>query len=654
MKSDVLSIKTHLQFEFTIKRIIMSVVIGVIALIFFFTLRFPWWVLGIIAGIDFAVVFMKIELSNRVPWIWTGMMFISASILSTFSIQYMLIDIEKYKFISNEKILLNVLCYLVLHLVVLFFTNNSKLSCLIAYIFSILMSFVDYFVYAFRGNEFTYSDFKSIGTALSVAKNYTFSLNLKCDFVIFVSILFCSLIMKLRVKFKKAWLMRLIVVFLVSICSMNIYHNMAELKSDTWNMSGTCHNGFILKFIVEIRDSFVPAPEGYSQKAVKKLASQYTEKDSSHSAAKVKNPTIIVIMDESFADLRVLGDIKTNVELMPFIDSLSKNTLKGYALSSVYGGNTANSEWEYQTGNSMAFLKGGSVVYQQYMDRHPDSLVSTLKNVGYTCVAMHPYFKNGWSRNRVYPMLGYDETHFIEDFDRTQLMRKYITDEELYRKIIKRYEDKSEDEKLYIMGVTMQNHSSYDYSGEHYKQYVYKDGKSDPRLDQYLQLIHESDAAIEKLVTYFKSVDDPVEIVFFGDHQPGFRPSMYENIFGKAFSEDTLDESEKSYRVPFFIWTNYETEARTIDMTSLNYLSTLTLERANIDLPAYNQFLARMMEVVPAVNSQGYYSNLNDKFMNIDEATGEEAKWLSDYNILQYDNMFGDKKRNAFFFPYLK
>ena len=44
MKSDVLSIKTHLQFEFTIKRIIMSVVIGVIALIFFFTLRFPWWV----------------------------------------------------------------------------------------------------------------------------------------------------------------------------------------------------------------------------------------------------------------------------------------------------------------------------------------------------------------------------------------------------------------------------------------------------------------------------------------------------------------------------------------------------------------------------------------------------------------------------------
>lgn len=60
--------------------------------------------------------------------------------------------------------------------------------------------------------------------------------------------------------------------------------------------------------------------------------------------------------------------------------------------------------------------------------------------------------------------------------------------------------------------------------------------------------------------------------------------------------------------MPFFIWTNYETDAQKVDVTSLNYLSTLTLERANIDLPAYNRFLAELMEKIPAINSRGYYS----------------------------------------------
>ena len=89
----------------------------------------------------------------------------------------------------------------------------------------------------------------------------------------------------------------------------------------------------------------------------------------------MKDPTIIVIMNESFSDLSVLGELKTNVELTPFIDSLKENTTKGYALSSVFGAKTPNSEWEYLTGNSMAFLPSGSVVYQQYISDTPTSIV---------------------------------------------------------------------------------------------------------------------------------------------------------------------------------------------------------------------------------------------------------------------------------------
>lgn len=147
-------------------------------------------------------------------------------------------------------------------------------------------------------------------------------------------------------------------------------------------------------------------------------------------------------MNESFSDLSVLGDLQTNMPLTPFIDSLKENTTKGYALSSVFGAKTPNSEWEFMSGNSMAFLPMGSVVYQQYISDTPTTIVSNLKDDGYTCIAMHPYYETGWSRNLVYPHIGFDEMHFIDYFDQTKILREYITDQELYDKIIRRYENR--------------------------------------------------------------------------------------------------------------------------------------------------------------------------------------------------------------------
>ena len=59
--------------------------------------------------------------------------------------------------------------------------------------------------------------------------------------------------------------------------------------------------------------------------------------------------SIRLVIDESFADLRKLGsNFKTSVEVMPFYDSLKENTIKGYALSSIFGGGTPNSELQNQ------------------------------------------------------------------------------------------------------------------------------------------------------------------------------------------------------------------------------------------------------------------------------------------------------------------
>ena len=647
-----MKVEFKIKLEYDKKNNIRAAIAIILAIVMYVTIGFHIGVLIAYGLLYYLIKSLKIDLDQRCPWLWTAILFVSGAIFTTFSIQYMLLDSELFQRMSDLKWVLNVLCCLVVYLVVQLFTNNAGLSCIISHTSLLSFAFINYFVYLFRGKEFTFSDIRSIGTGLSVAGNYKLQLNDRGAYAIFGAALFIAFVRKCHVKFARAWQMRIIDAMLAAICVIIVGMAAYDVNTETWEQKGTYRNGYILNYILGIRDSFIAQPDGYSEEAIQKLEKKYSSNDKDYSKTDIKDPTIIVIMNESFSDLSVLGDLQTNIPLTPFIDSLKENTTKGYALSSVFGAKTPNSEWEYLTGNSMAFLPAGSVVYQQYISDTPTSIVSNLKDDGYTCVAMHPYYATGWSRNQVYPKIGYDEMHFIDDFDQTKILREYITDQELYDKIIERYESRGANEKLYLMGITMQNHGGYGEPYDNFYEGCYKIGRSYTDANQYLSLVHESDKAVKNLIEYFSKVDDPVEIVFFGDHQPSLNSNFYPLLNGKGMSGLTEDELEALYTVPFFIWTNYDTPEETVDITSLDFLSTMTLERAGIELPAYNKFLADMMETVPAVNSRGYYSKEKQCYQHIDDATGEEAEWIKNYHMLQYNSMFDKKGRSNLFFPY--
>lgn len=644
--------KIKLYFEK--ENLIRLAVAVVFAAVLFAVIRFPVWVLFGFGVLYFGIKSLKIELNEKMSWLWSAIMLGTGGIFTAYHIQYLLLDAELRAKISDNKMFLNVLCCLVVFLVIQIFTNNTGLTCLISHIVLLSLAGINYFVYLFRGNEFIFSDLKSIQTGLSVAGNYEFVLDARAGYVILLSTLYIAFIRKLHVSFKKRIPISIVCISLAILCCVYIGKHTQGVVTETWEQKGSYRNGYILNFVLSIRDCFIAEPDGYSKEAVKELEDQYSKEADTNTGETEKKPTIIVVMSESYADLSVVGNFSTNIDLTPFYDSLEKNTIKGHALSSVFGAKTPNSEWEFLTGNSMAFLPSGSVVYQQYITDTPTSLVSNLKNIGYTCVAMHPYYDTGWSRNIVYPNMGFDETHFIDDFDQTKILRDYITDQELYEKIVDRYESKKSNEDLFIMSISMQNHGGYTEKYDNFDEKARMLGINYPDVNQYLSLIHESDSALEYLISYFEKVDDPVEIVFFGDHQPSLSSSFYPYLNGKGLGGLTLSELENLYTVPFFIWTNYDSDQESVELTSLNYLSTLALERAGIALPAYNQFLADMMEEIPAVNSRGFYSKSQGKFLHVEDAAGEDAKWLKNYEILQYNNMFDKRNKSELIFPYLK
>lgn len=443
-------------------------------------------------------------------------------------------------------------------------------------------------------------------------------------------------------------------LFLLAVCLIGCLVSgvyTLNLKTYHWHKWDAILNGYILGFFGKLKEAYITEPDGYDTDLIQQLADQYAS-DIDGTADDTSEPHIIVIMNEAFSDLGVIGgELSTNEPVAPFISSLTENTISGYALASIYGGSTSNSEYEFLTGNSLAWLPPNVVPYQQYVRSETYSMVSYLKAYGkYECIAMHPYLSSGWNRPGTYENMGFDQWLFQEDFPQKDYVRQYISDQEMVEKLIDVYE-KEKENPLFLFSVSMQNHGGYIYEGENYEQSIWLEGyeREYPTVEQYLSLIHETDKAVEYLIRYFESVEDEVVIVFFGDHQPKLDEAFYEELNGGEL--DTLDERQEMYQVPFFVWANYDIEERYVECTSLNYLSTYVYEAAGIPFPAYNQFLIELEEVVPAINANGYYSATQGGFLTFDQAEGEEAEWLCRYEILQYNSLFDRENRSDELFP---
>lgn len=517
-----------------------------------------------------------------------------------------------------------------------------------------LISTINVYVFSFRERLFEPLDVFSIGTAMNVAENYSlFPLPpiLVTCWVIFAAILLVLCCFHHEAKPTLTAKRRFTVLAICAVTSVVSFFCASSISTRHWSKEGAQYYGYILDFASKFKEITVPKPDNYSPDKINELAEQYTATPDEAESEPNALPHIIVIMDEAFSDLTVAGTFSTNTEVTPFISSLKENTISGYALTSVYGGNTANSEYEFLTGNSMAQMSPNSVPYQQYIRSSSYSMVSHLKSsYNYTCVAMHPYLSSGWNRPAVYEYLGFDECYFVEDFPQRDLIRSFVSDQEMFEFLTETYEAKKDD-PLFLFGVTMQNHGGYTYANEDRTQQISLTDYVDqfPDVEQYLSLIHETDKAVQHLITYFQDVDEDVVIVFFGDHQPAIDTAFYAAI-GEAES-NTLDEKQKRYKVPFFIWTNYDIEEEYIDLTSLNYLSSYVYDAAGLPLPPYNQFLRSMEGAIPAINANGFYSQANGCFLTFDEADETEQSWLWSYEALQYNNLFDKKHQNKTMFP---
>ena len=271
----------------------------------------------------------------------------------------------------------------------------------------------------------------------------------------------------------------------------------------------------------------------------------------------------------------------------------------------IFGGLTANTEFEVLTGDALAFLASGSVPYQLQVNHELSSLARVLGEQGYQTLAVHPNAHHAWNRSAIYDYMGFEEFVDISKFHTEyDYVRSYISDECNFNEIIWQFEHKKKNTPLFLFDVTIQNHG--DYRGITSPIPVEKVGNQNAdtvagieSVTTYLKLISITDNSFLELINYFDTVDEPVIICMFGDHQPVLSDGFYEAIFE---DQDLSVQEQLKYIVPYVIWTNYDADLPEYGDMSANYLGVAVLECAGVKLPPYYKYLLQMREQYPIIS----------------------------------------------------
>ncbi len=530
----------------------------------------------------------------------------------------------------------------------------SMLITCAAYAF---IGIAQYFVRKFKNAAIMPNDLLALGTAMAVSDQYTYSFDPRAIISLVVTMLALSVLSLLhptwsvqdddpargRVKrdVRYGILSGALCAFLVLVPN---YMKVFQVQIMYWySINYYEKQGFLPTFIAVWQDMPIHKPEGYTtedaEAATAELAAQWRERTAAsedHQAAEAQfdelKPTVIVVMNESFADLSDLDGMRCDYPGPQYFNSISDALYRGELFVDVHGGGTCNSEFEFLSGNSLGYIGAGKYPYSTFQLDDVDSMAAQFKRLGYNTLAMHPNYASNWNRNKVYEAWGFDTFMAIDDFggfperniDGTKktttptglsIFHSGVSDQATYEVTLDLLA--ADEAPQFIFNVTMQNHGSYNQNNipEDKLTHYYPKGTYDnpafaetpERLNEYLSCIEESDRALKWFMDELRKLDRPVVLVFFGDHQPSMTPDYNDAWF---VNEPDLEHSQRIYHTEYIIWANYDvagnSQTSTVRDASVDVLGTIALDAIGAPVSDYEAAQLEVNQKILATNLHGY------------------------------------------------
>ena len=538
----------------------------------------------------------------------------------------------------------------------LLISGSTRVSAIAGLSVSFIYNFSSFMIYALRGDSLTPTDVYSIKTAMSVAAQYEFNMRYQ---IISVTIMFAAMVLiaakfPLKVKFRfRHAVMRAVGAAILAVCimaisSINVHKYYISIFDQHYSNQ---QYGSAFAFYANAKKMGLAKNENFDPDKLNAILDGYTE----NTTIPEDKPNVIVIMNESFADLQAVSEFETNEDYMPFYRSLKENTLKGELLVSPFGGNTCNSEFEFLTGMNVGLLRANAIPYvQMIFNPIPYSMASHMNALGYTTTAFHPYYANGWNRTTIYNYMGFDKFLSIENMseyiDKIEKIRSYTSDRCDFETVLNylNREDKKEDERDFIFNITMQNHGGYTSKSLESEIHLENMNGDYPLAEQYLTLIKNTDDALEYFLNELESFDEPTIVLMFGDHQPNIEKSFFEELYGSELGKLSQDELSRRYHIPFMIWTNYDSEETEDIHTSPCFLSGLLMERAGLPKSRVQLYLDELQAEsdIMQLNPKGYTDH-EGTWHSHKDASGLDTYYDLEYAILTDEKLNYDFDYNG-------
>ena len=400
-------------------------------------------------------------------------------------------------------------------------------------------------------------------------------------------------------------------------------------------------HGFVSGVLYNTPTPAMEQPDGYSEAAMAAIADRWTDaaedRNRGRSPDALDDVNVVVVLSESLSDPTRLTDVTLGRDPIPFTHRLLERTPSGEMLTQFIGGGTANMEFEVLTGFSLSqFTPQMNTPYQQLVTDYSSfpSAVEYFEALGHDPVAIHPYRAIMYKRDRVYPVLGFDE--FIDEASMQSLQgiedNPFASDESSYAEV--QHQIAEHEDPVFINLVTMQNH--YPMAGK------YDDpirvgpsvGVVRPQLAGFAKGLQYSDRALRDFLSELKDSSERTAVIFYGDHAPPFWPRS------RVFEQN----EEQLRRTPFFLWTNFDRlPPRELPLTSPIHFLPLLFDQVEAPMTPFYVLLAALYDEVPAMTNGEYHSIDGEVVTDPEQLDPEAQALLEDYRMVQYDLTVGER-----------
>jgi len=399
----------------------------------------------------------------------------------------------------------------------------------------------------------------------------------------------------------------------------------------------------------------VPPDSDMAQEAAEKLLSAAPKKAVDTKPFTPRNVHIVLL--ESFWDPNELKKAKFKQNpLSTDFRKLWKSADYSHALTPVFGGFTANSEFEVLCG--FPVVKNNVKFERQLLNNVP-CLPHILADKGYRTIASHPNVPVFWNRVNAYERMGFQTYWSLQDFVLDDMNREFLSDASLYRQVMEKISG-SLDAKQPMLDyiVTYFGHWNYPLS-ESRPNKVVSPSKVE-EVPAYANTMYYKSRELMAFLNQMRQRDPDSIIVVFGDHLPflgeNYAGYVESGVLTANRSEFTPDMFKFHVRTPMIIIDGQRGPLK-IGSMPLYQVPKLILDLLNFNEPTIMDYTAPLtgMRVRPL---PGLHFNLfGDGKVDMckeppySEACQVSARWLENVTAVSNDLFIGQQFTRPKYIP---